>query len=374
MITATLAMPLIVTSTLATIIFIGLGFLPTPSRATALWSAGFANAMVGSYFWLAYEIFDIAQLRAIGSGLVIAPIALMWSGLRTHRGAVRQYIPLSVAFLIATPLVLTLASYTETYGVVFRVVFTATAVFAALTIAELIRLGIRQRDESLPLLLASAVLIVFAAVTIVDGVLVARHITANPDSLQFLRTLNMVGANAYVICNLVTMLLLTTRVNNGSKTVHDAFEQTANNRLNRAEAANDPWWSLLDIRLDEPDDILAASSTAAFNEVSKRFMRDVELVLPADADIKRMNSTRIIALVPRAQGGVREVLTELLERISTVDERQAVPVRMSASVGWAQVPAAGYCLEDLIEAAAAAVQVAQSNGGDRWERVGDPVQ
>lgn len=370
MITSTLVIPLIATSTLATIIFIGLGFLPSPSRATALWSAGFASAMIGAYVWLGHEVLDIPALRGLGSGLVISPMALMWSGFRARRGAVRQFVPLSIAFVIVMPVTLLISSYSEAYGVVFRVMFTLTAVFALLTIIELVRLGPHKRDEAYPLLGVSAFFVVFAVITDINGVMLAQQQTGNLDSLQFLRTTNMIGSIAYIICTLVTLLLITTNSTSARRTDHGVFERTARDRLNRAEARNDQWWSVLDIRLDDPDDIRAASSTAAFNSVSERFVHDVELALPADADIEQVSATRIIALVPRAQGGVREILTGLLQSVSTAEERQSVPVRMSASVGWVQVPVVGYRLDELIAAADEAVQVAQANGGDRWERVG----
>lgn len=370
MITSTLVIPLIATSTLATIIFISLGFLPSPSRATAIWSAGFASAMVGSYVWLGHEIFDIPALRGLGAGLVISPMALMWSGLRARRGAVRQFMPLSIAFVVVMPAALLISSYSDAYGVIFRGMFTLTAVFALLTIIELVRLGPHRRDESYPLLGVSAFFVVFAVITNINGVMVAQQTTDNVDSLQFLRSINMIGSNAYIICTLVTLLLLTTNAENIRQTDRGAFERTARDRLNRAEARNDQWWSLLDIRMDDPHDIRAASSTAAFNAMSERFVHHVELALPADADVEQLSTTRIIALVPRAQGGVREILTELLQSLSVVDEHQSVPIRMSASVGWVQVPVIGYGLDDLIAAADEAVQNAQANGGDRWERVG----
>jgi GGDEF domain-containing protein len=126
---------------------------------------------------------------------------------------------------------------------------------------------------------------------------------------------------------------------------------------------------MLDIRLDDPDDIRAASSTAAFHAVAQKFGRDVDSVLPPDADIDRITTTRFVALVPRPQGGVRELITELLERMTTMDDQQSVPVRLSASIGWAPVSAAGYDFARLIGQAADAADSAYANGGDRWERV-----
>ncbi|KDA05216.1 hypothetical protein DC31_02130 [Microbacterium sp. CH12i] len=77
------------------------------------------------------------------------------------------------------------------------------------------------------------------------------------------------------------------------------------------------WWSLLDIRLDDPDDIRLASSSAAFNAVAEKF----------------------------------------------------APTRPSASIGWAPVAAVGYEFETLVNAASHAAETAYAKGGDRWERV-----
>lgn len=371
MITSTLVIPVIAVSTLAAIIFIGLGFLPKPSRATAMWSAGFAIAMVGSYAWLASDILGSDQLRALGSALVLAPMPLMWSGLRAYRGLTREFVPLSSVLAVVIPLLLLGSTYIGEYGIAFRVLFASSAIIAALIIIELVRLGPQLRDESFPLIAVSAAFILFAAITIINGILVASGTITNSDSLQFLRTLNLIGVVVYIVCMLVTTLLLTTHTGHSSGSPRDTFEMTARTRLNRAEAAGDGWWSLLDIRLDDPEDIRAASSTAEFNAVGDRFGRDVDEALPSDADIKRMGATRFIVLIPRAQGGVREVLTDLLGRVSAIDEQQGIPLRLSASVGWAPILAVGYDFDTLIESAAAAALTAHTNGGDRWERIHD---
>lgn len=369
MITSTLVMPVIAITTLAVIIFIGLGFLPRPSSATALWSAAFAVTMVGSYVWMAHEYAASEQLRALGSGFVLSPMPLLWSGIRAYRGRERRYVLLSCIFMALAPLVLLASTSVNLYGVAFRVVFTVTSVFAVLMLIELAGLGPRLRDEALPLMGVSAAYIVFAVVIDINGVIVEAGGIANADSLDFVRTLNMIGVTVYVVCALVTTLLLTVRSDEISTSPRDAFERTARNRLNRAQAANDEWWSMLDIRLDDPDDIRAASSTAAFNAVAQRFGREVDSVLPPDADIDRITATRFVALVPRPQGGIRELITELLERMTTMDEQQSVPVRLTASIGWAPVSATGYDFARLIDQAADAADAAYANGGDRWERV-----
>lgn len=369
MTSSVLMMPLIATSTLATILYIGLGFLPQPSRAAAMWSAGFMSAMVGSYVWMANVAFDAPELRGVGSGFIIAPVALMWAGLRAHRSAERSFAPLAIAYVVLMPTALWLASLTPAYDVVFRALFASTAVFAVLTIVELVRLGPHQRDESYPLIGVSAAFIVFAGVIVIDAVLRAGAAMAGQDTLEFVRTVNMIGAIVYIVCTLVTMLLLTIGGKGSVREAHGAFLQTVRGRLARADAAGDPWWSLLDIRLDDPDDIRAASSTAAFHATSDRFVSDVLGALPADADIEQLSATRVITLIPRGEGDVREILKDLLDRISTSVGDEPVPVRLSASVGWAQVQAVGYDFDELLAAAAAAAEEAQADGGDRWQVV-----
>lgn len=369
MITSNLVLPVIVASTLATIIFVALGFLPRPSRATALWSAAFGVAMIGAYVWMAQDLLFPAQLRAVGSGLAVAPMGLLYSGLRAYRGRQKQFVPLSVAFVFAAPAVLLFATETGFYGVAFRVVFCLTAAIAVLTFLELVRLGPRLRDESYPLLSVSAAFVVFGCITLINGVLVALGEETPAEGLTFLRTINLIGMVAYVVCALVTTLLLTVQSDSLSTAPHRGFERTARNRLGRAQAAGDPWWSLLDIRLDDPDDIRMASSTAVFNASCQKFARDIDSVMPADADIEPINPTCFIVLLPRPQGGVRELVTELLERVSSPDEVQPLPVRLSASIGWAPVSTVGYEYDELVDAASEAAQNAYANGGDRWVRV-----
>ncbi|MEJ1089326.1 hypothetical protein WDU99_13475 [Microbacterium sp. Mu-80] len=370
MITSTLAMPVVALTTLATVMFIGLGFLPRPSRATAVWSAAFTVAMVGSYVWIGQDYLYPEQLRAVGSGLLIGSMGLIWSGLRAYRQQPRQYVSVAITLTFAAPLILLVAVQLGAYGVVFRVVFAAMAVIAALIVAELMRLGPQLRDEALPLMGASTLFIAFAAITIVNGVLVAGGQATVSDSLLFVRTINLIGAAVYVVCALMTVLLLT-RSDDSAVQAGNGFESTVRTRLNRAEAAADTSWSLLDIRIDDPDDIRLATTTAAFNAATHRFERDVDAVLPAEADIQRISPTRIVVLIPRARGGIRELLPDLLKRISSEHDSDPLPVRMTASVGWAQVSVTGYDYDALLRCASAAALTAHAKGGDRWERVTD---
>lgn len=369
MITSTLVMPVIAIATLATVISIGLGFLPRPSRATAMWAATFATAMIGAYVWLAQGLVFPEQLRAVGTGLAVAAMGLLYSGLRAFRGREKQYTTLMLAFVVIAPVVLLVATNLGIYGIMFRVVFCATAIIAVLTFLELVRLGPQLRDEALPLMGVSAAFVVFAGISIINGIMVAGGDVPPTESLAFLRTINLIGMVVYIVCALVTTLLLTMNTGSMSAGPQHGFEHTVRTRLDRARAAGDHWWSVLEIRLDDPDDIRLASSTAAFNAACEKFARDIDSVMPADADIEPMNRTRFIVLVPRPQGGVRELATELLERVSGIDDTAPMPIRLTASIGWAPVSAAGYNYDELVNAASKAARDAHASGGDRWVRV-----
>lgn len=370
MITSTLIMPVIAISTLATIIYVGLGFLPRPSRAAIYWSGSFAVAMIGSYVWLAQDFVYPEQLRALGSALAIAPMPLLWSGLRAYRRLDRQFAALSVSYVVIAPAFLLASTYLGIYGIAFRIAFCSAAVFAVLIILDLVRLGPRLRDEALPLMAVSAAFVVVAAVTVINGIFVADGSIDASEGLAFLRTLNLIGMTVYLVCALVTTLLLTTRTEGGPAPKRN-FERTARHRLERARASEDLWWAMLDIRLDDPDDIRRSSTTAAYIAVTQKFARDIDAVFPADADIEQIRPDCFMVLLPRPQGSARELLTELLERVATPDATLSFPLRLSASIGWAPVSAAGYDFDLLASAASSAAMQAQTSGGDRWERVRD---
>lgn len=358
-------------TTTATMIFIGLGYLPRPSRAGALWLAAFTAAMVATYLWTASEILETLQLRGIANGLALGSMALIWSGLRSLRGVSPKY-SITLAALVLLPLSLLLASYTDFHGISFRCATVVASIFAALAIIELLRLGTVVRDEVLPLVASAALFIVSAVISVVDGFMVASGATNNSDSLLFIRGVNFIGINVLVVCALTTLLLLTTQATSlrtTPTTTHSMFESVARNRLSRAETSGDPWWSFVDIRLDDPDDIRVASSTAMFNEVSEHFIREVYATLPADSDLEQMSPTRVVALVPRAQGSMREILSNVLQKVADTSSHQKLPIKISASIGWAQAPNSHYDFDSLLDLAATAARTAHGLGGDRWERV-----
>jgi GGDEF domain-containing protein len=367
---------LVALSTLCTAIMIGLGFLSRPSRATATWSFSFALAMIAAYGWVASDSLESPWLRGMCAGLMLGASTFIWVGLRARRDAPRSHGPIAAIFTATVSTLLAVTAMGEYYGLVFRIVFATGAIFAGFTLAELARLRPLLRDVALPLLLASGAFVVFGVVSLIEGI--TQYATtgtlASRDGLQLIRDINSMASLVYLVCALVSLLLLARRGSAAAPALGQSpFRVVAEDRLLRARAADDRWWSVLDIRLDDPIDIREATSTDAFERVAARFADDVRASLPPDADLERRGSSGFVALLPRPEGAVRQVLARLLEAVALPDPDQPIAVRLSASIGWATVDTAGYELDELLAAASAAATAAQRAGGDRWEAAGVPV-
>ena len=363
--------PMVAISTLCAIVFIGIGFLRAPSRYGALWSVALLSAVVASYGWAAADRLEVSELRAASTGLLLSALALVWSGVRAYAER-PQRLAYSLAWMGIAPAALLLASFFGSYDLVFRLVFLVTSVFAALTIVELVRMRPLVRDEVLPLLTMSAIFLIFTVIVLLEGLIVRSQGPAleGASTLQFVITIRTVSTVVYMVGTTITMLLLTREGRPVAPDTRSAdFDKVAAARLKRAAAAQDPWWSLVDIRLDNPDEIRAMSGSNVFAAISDRLEADINRVLPPDADVERVSPVRFVALVPRAQSGMRTLLANLLECVARVGPEQPSPIRLTVSIGWAQVTAVGYDLHDLSAAAAQAAEDAYEEGGDRWERV-----
>lgn len=361
-----------VLSILSTGLVIGLGFLARPSRATSLWAFAFTLTTIAAFGWVAADALDSVPLRAAASGALLGASAFVWVGLRAWRGATQLRWWPAFAYCVASPVVLAATATSSHYALIFRLDFAAAAVVNVLIIMELIRLGADRRDDALPLALASGGYVAFSIVALIDGAVQFAQTGSAASSaaaLGFVRDLNSLGSIVYVVCTLITVLLLarTTPAPTGRSTA-SCFADVAADRLERARAGGDQWWSVVDIRLDDPDDLRDASNSITFTAITEGFARDVRAALPADADIEARGETRFVALLPRPEGAVRQVLSQLLARVAAADADQPTSVRLSASIGWASVDAVGHDLHDLLDAAAARASEAQQRGGDRWER------
>jgi len=367
---------LVALSTLCTIVYIGLGFLPRPSRAAAVWSLAFIGAMVSAYLWAAADAMDANVLRALSTGVMLGMLALVWVGLRMRRGvlgAAQWHWPVAIGFIVLVPLALVLAAEWEGYLTVVRIAFAVSAAFSAFAIVELVRLGPLLRDEALPLALMSALSAVFSVLALVqEAVRLASAGAAGP-ALELARSVNTLGAELYLVAAMVTLLLLTRQALPAAGVSprgagSPAFGAVAADRLRRAEASGDRWWSVLVVRLDEPEALRDASSTNAFDLISEAFAADVRGALPAESDVDQRDATEVVVLLPRPEGAVRQVLAGLLTQVADAGSQTPLAVRLSASVGWAPVETIGYDLDELIAAASAAADRAQAQGGDQWDR------
>ncbi|RLK48006.1 hypothetical protein [Microbacterium telephonicum] len=365
---------LVAIATLCTVVYIGLGFLPRPSRAAAWWSSAFIVFMLAGYVWIAADATGSTAVRAVASGIMLGAPGLIWAGLRIDRGmhpGARAWWP-AAAWTLVAPVALLLTSDQPWFLTVVRVTFAGGGAFAALVVIELIRRGARWRDESLPLGLVSGGYVFLAMLNLFHEVVRLATGAAAEVALDDTRSLNILGSQLFVICAAFTLLLFT-RGSDAAPPVDRTFASVARDRLTRAEAVGDRWWSVIVVRLDDPEALRVASSTNAFDHLSARFRDTVVRSLPADADLERRGDVEFVVLLPRPEGAVRQVLARLLSDVAATGEGSAVGVRPSASVGWAQVEVVGYDLGDLVEAADAAALRAHALGGDRWDRTTPPV-
>jgi len=376
MINTGLAAAIVGLSTLCTVIYIGLGFLPRPSRAAAIWSLSFAGYMVASYLWVGAEAMNSPALRGVSSGVMLGMLGVIWLGLRIRRRAGGRGgrgllgVLAMTAYVIGAPLLLGVFAESEFQLTIVRLTFAVGGVFAALIMAELIRIGPHLRDEVLPLALATGAYVILAAFNLLHEAV--RLMTDSPvgPAADISRDINVMGSLLFLVSSVTTLLLLTRQSRQPEPVAGGtSFTAVASERLRRAEAADDKWWGLLVIRLDDPITLRAASSTHAFDHLADRFGEVVRAHLPAEADIQASDDTTFTVLLPRPEGAVRQVLARLLEEVAEIGPDSPLAVRLSASVGWAGVDAVGYDLDALVEAASTAADRAAELGGDRWERV-----
>ena len=363
-------------ATLVCCLMIGLGFLYRPSRASAIWSGAFVAAMVASYVSAARAVAgsgDAAWLDAATAGLLVLALGLVWVGLRAHRGRRRVMIVPTFTTAAGLAILLLLATGTDVAGTEaegpLRALTAGLVGLAAAGIAvELALVRATQRTVRIPLLVGAGLTLVYAATWIGAGAPwdgSGRLSSSLPTVAEFIPTLAVI----LLVTALTTVLLIArAEVAPTAEQAAGGFRAVARDRLARAERLDDSWWSLLDVRLDDPVALREASSTLAYTRVLDRFADDVAAVFPAEADIDRVEPTRFLVLLPRQEPSVRPLLRTLLDRLSTVSAAQPLDVRLSASVGWASAAEVGYDLDDLIVAASAAADAAQLSGGDGWER------
>lgn len=362
----TLELAQVVVSSVGTICMIGLGFLYRPSRASALWSLAFVVTMVATYIGMVEAATTPSVLSRIALGVLLAAPALIWSGLRAQRG-VWPLEWISVVAATASAASLALLDGTDAHPWAFRLAFAGTAVFAAFTIAELLRRPERAGGTSMPLSVFSLLVVASAVVGIVAGILSPR----DPEqSLAFTRDVNSLGLLAYLVCSLVSLLFIAR--SEGASASAASFAEIAADRLERAQRVGERSWALVIIQLDDAQDLRTVTGEAGFAAIVDRVRSDVIEAFPTEADIARIADATFAILVAQPSTVVRDRVRTLLRTIA--QPHDSLQVGISASAGWAGVSEFGYDRAELMSAALTAAQRAAAAGGDRWERayVDDP--
>ncbi len=367
-ITVDVSVALVALVTLTTVLVVGLATLPRPSAATVAWAVAFALGMLGTYVWVAAQELDSAALLVAGSGLMLSFEALIWHGLRLYFGR-RPIWWAVVAYVVLAPSVLGLTSGTPVFPLVFRSLFLLAGVFAALNVIELFRRRRAARDIVLPLALASFVFAVVSLVEFITGLDSASQLSA-ASQLVVLREVNGVGSLLTCVCAAVTIVLLV-RAEEPASCDEEKARDRARLRLQKAKAQPDAGWSVLDVRLDDPDELREAWAAASYAQIIDAFHAHIRAALPALADAERVSDRRAIVVIYGSEEAVAHHLRALLARISAPPEpgTLAPSMRVSASVGWVGAAVADYDYDALIALAADAAVRARANGGDRWEHV-----
>ncbi|MBB2975468.1 GGDEF domain-containing protein [Microbacterium endophyticum] len=354
----------LVVVSLCTVLIVGLGFIPRPSRATLAWALAFFVALSSAYLTVGAQAAGAETLRRIGLALLLGPPILIWSGLRSWRGA-RAYmwavIPVAVVFAFTFSLPLGV----DEYALAFRLSFAVVAVFCGFTIVETRRIPERRERMLLPLTVASITFIGFAISGLVSGLFPS----SSSDPLALARSVNGLGILGYMICVVVSLLWLAQGTSAGQVREVSGwarFRATASERLVRARDRQEHAWALLMLRVDDIADIRDAAGEIGFSRIAARFESLVREMFPADADIGRRSAGTVVVLLPRTVPVTREHVRKLLAELSIPPTDGSLQV--SASVGWTSVETAGYDFGDLERAARAGLDIAAGEGGDRWHR------
>lgn len=363
-----------VITTLATMLTIGIAFLVRPGLPTLYWSFAFTLAMLATYGVVAGQITDMEALRRASLGALMGAPALLWSGFRAAWG-LRPHVWAGALVACGSALALATAGDMAWFTVAYRTVFFAASVFAGLLVLDWARAASRRSDRLvLPLVIVSVAFLVTGAATFVAG---AVFPPSGGDDFALVRLVSSVGMLVYVACALIAVVGPTARDSGLGRpatvsTAWQQFERTAGDRLLRAQKTSEAW-SVVYLGLDDAADIRQTAGAAAFARLSERLEDEVRTVFPPESDVGSPSAGDVVVLVPRGDVAVRDLLRVILERVTLLDVHGTIPIRPTASAGWAPVSVLGYDLDTLVYTGREAARVASGKGGDRWERVGATI-
>lgn len=359
-------------ASLATMLVIGLVFLRRPSRVTLYWASGFTLSMVATIGAVAADLNDAETLRRFFLGLLMGAPALLWSGFRAY-WRVRPLV--WIGPLIAAASALALAFAGDMFVPVYRVVYLVGSLPALLFAIDWLRLADRRDIRLIPL----AVISVLFALTGISNFVAGLVLPApTGDAFVTVRAIASFGMLAYVVALLYAILglALPPRPKRLAASLTaagpvDALSAPLRERLAAAAATGEPC-SVVYLRLDDATEIRQAAGPAAFAAIQARVSQVIRATFPDDAGFATDKDGTFV-LVARADASVREILRASLDRISELDVPGRLPIHPTASAGWANTSTMGYDLSALALMAREAANIAQQNGGDRWERMSAAV-
>lgn len=363
-----------VLTTLATMLTIGIAFLVKPSLATLSWSVAFSLAMLATFGVVAAEASDLEMLRRASMGALMGAPAFLWSGFRASWG-LRPFIWAGPVVTAVSAVTLAAADDSGWFTVAYRTVFFVASAFAGLFVIDWARVPGRRNDRLLmPLAIVSIAFFVTGTATFLAGFL---YPPSEGDDFALVRLISSAGMLVYVACAVIAVMSTAARETGlgraaTASSAWQQFERTAGDRLLRAANSSESW-SVVYLQIDDAVDIRRTAGASAFENLSGRLEQEVRDVLPAESDIGVPTAGAVVALVPKPEAAVRDLLRTILERVTVIDVDGALPIRPTASVGWAPASVLGYDLDALVYTGREAARYASEQGGDRWERVGATI-
>lgn len=359
-------------ASLATMLVISLGYLRRPSRATLYWTSGFTLAMVATIASVAAELNDAEMLRRLFLGALLGAPALLWSGFRAYWG-VRPLV--WVGPLIAAASATALAVSGDLFTLAFRAVLLVGSLSALLYAVDWVRLADRRDIRLIPLAVVSTLFGLTGLSTFVAGLVLPAP---TGDAFEVVRSITSLGMFAYLAALLFAILGIVlppqTRRVAASLTATGPAVDLADRvraRLAAAAATGEPC-SVVYVRLDDATEIRQAAGAEAFAAIQERVTQVIRSAFPDDAEFTSDKDGTYV-LVVRSDAVVREVLRSCLDRIGDLDVPGRLPIHPTASAGWANTSTMGYDLSALALMAREAANLANQNGGDRWERMSAAV-
>lgn len=362
------------TTCLAIMIWIGL--LGRATRATLLWTFALTLALLGAYGSLASAAMGTdVLLHPVGLGIMFGMPLVIWSGLRAAQDK-RSHAWIGFTQSAVSVAVLTLTTNLPIGFSVFRWLFLAAAVGAALGAVEVLRGTFRGSRFGAPLVLASGALLLIATVGVAGS---ASRSSAETD-LLFIRVV-VIATTVYVICATVSLLFLANR-RPGARDVLEAVDAfmpvsmmraVVREKLLRARARREQNWSFVDLRLDDATDLREATGEAAFGSAVRRFEAIVAETFPAEADLCRVSAGHVTVFASQPSAAVREFVRTVLNEVSAPQDEAPSSLRVSASAGIAPADVTTDSYDSLADAAQRVADEAQRDGGDRWRRVEAPT-